>query len=263
MTLIQSKNNHLIEESQPTRTIDELVCSPSVKDSLLLFISEYLNADKLKPHNLKVKLRLLLYGEPGTGKTMCAEVIASILQFPFFYTKLSSLVSKYKGETGANFDRVFNSIRDKKVVLLLDEFEGVSMNRFADDSGYAQESWTIVNTILQTFDRYDGESVIIAATNYRDNVDKAILRRFDEHIYFPLPEVADIQVFMKRLCKKYNFENVNFDDSMIQSVNGLSFALIENIFVNSLKKYILQTKKLSFNQLFIDQCNKSNYQDIV
>jgi len=123
--------------------------------------------------------RLCLYGEPGTGKTQFAEILAEALDRELIVAQASDILNCYVGETEQNLAELFESADPEHAVLLLDEVDS-----FLEDRRNAQRSWerTRVNELLQQMERFPG--VFIAATNLMDGLDPAALRRFDIKLMF-------------------------------------------------------------------------------
>jgi len=141
--------------------------------------------------------RLLLEGPPGTGKTMTASVIASELSLPMYTVRLDSLLSKFMGETASKLRIVFEQVAIQRAVYLFDEFDALGGDRSGNDVGEARR---ILNSFLVLLDAASAESIVIAATNHRTILDRALFRRFDAVLTYTLPSSAQAQsVIRKRL----------------------------------------------------------------
>ncbi len=144
-----------------------------------------------KRYNKKTGGGILLYGLPGTGKTMIAKAIAKDMQASFFPIKCSDLLSKWFGESEGNIKELFDKARQSgKAIIFFDEFEAIGMKR----SGEGNEAMNrVVHELLNQMDGFEENGnhnlVILAATNRPWDVDTAFLRpgRFNRKIYVPLP----------------------------------------------------------------------------
>jgi hypothetical protein len=131
-------------------------------------------------------LSALFSGPPGTGKTMAAEVIANELGFELYKIDLSSVVSKYIGETEKNLNRVFAESRDANVILLFDECDALFGKRTEVRDAHDRYANIEVAYLLQKMDEHDGLSIL--ATNLRQNLDSAFTRRLTFTVEFPFPD---------------------------------------------------------------------------
>lgn len=118
----------LFEIIESDITLNEVVLPVSQKTILDQIIEEQKNADKLIKHNMAPVNRLLLCGPPGTGKTMTAKALGHELGLPIAYVRLDGLVSSYLGQTSTNLRKVFDSVKNQRVILFLDEFDAIAKN---------------------------------------------------------------------------------------------------------------------------------------
>jgi hypothetical protein len=133
-------------------------------------------------------LTVLFAGESGTGKTLAARVVAGAAELDVYRVDLSSLFSKWVGETEKNLERVFRAAESANAVLFFDEADVVFGKRTeASDSAdrYANLETAF---LLQRIEDYEG--VVVLATNLRSNIDEAFIRRLDLVVDFPPPDVA-------------------------------------------------------------------------
>jgi len=130
-------------------------------------------------------IKALFCGDPGTGKTLAAEVIAKELGLPLLRVDLARVVSKWVGETEKNLDLVFVEARDSHAVLFFDEAEALFGARGDVRHGTDRYANLEVSYLLQRLEDHDG--LVILATNLRDKIDPAFMRRFHAVIGFPRP----------------------------------------------------------------------------
>ncbi|MGE5186599.1 MAG: ATP-binding protein [Acidobacteriota bacterium] len=130
-------------------------------------------------------LKGLFTGEPGTGKTLAAEVVANELGLPMLRVDLARVVSKWIGETEKNLDQVFNEARDSHALLFFDEAEALFGARGDVRHGTDRYANLEVSYLLQRFEDHSG--IVILATNLRDKIDPAFMRRFHVVVGFPRP----------------------------------------------------------------------------
>lgn len=128
----------------------------------------------------------LFAGDSGTGKTMAAEVIANDLGLLLYKIDLSSVVSKYIGETEKNLRALFDAAERTSAVLFFDEADALFGKRSEVKDSHDRYANIEIAYLLQQIERYDG--IAILATNLRQNLDEAFTRRLDFLIDFPFPE---------------------------------------------------------------------------
>jgi adenylate kinase family enzyme len=134
-------------------------------------------------------VNVLFAGQSGTGKTMAAEIIAADLGLELYKVDLSTMVSKYIGETEKNLDRVFTAAREANAILFFDEADALFGKRSEVKDAHDRYANIEVGYLLQKMEEYDG--VVVLATNLRKNLDDAFVRRLHVAIDFPMPEEPD------------------------------------------------------------------------
>lgn len=131
----------------------------------------------------------LFAGPSGTGKTMAADIIAADLGLELYKIDLSTVVSKYIGETEKNLDRIFTAAREANAILFFDEADSLFGKRSEVKDAHDRYANIEVGYLLQKMESYDG--IVILATNLRKNMDDAFVRRLHVAIDFPFPEEVD------------------------------------------------------------------------
>ena len=147
------------------------------------------NQQLLSDENLRRKLtpgfRVLFYGPPGTGKTLTATLLGKQFDKDVYRIDLSQVVSKYIGETEKNLERVFIKAEHKNWILFFDEADALFGKRTNVQSAHDKYANQEIAYLLQRVEDYAG--LIILASNFKNNIDDAFLRRFNSIIHFPLP----------------------------------------------------------------------------
>lgn len=139
----------------------------------------------------------LFSGEPGTGKTMAASVIASELGLELVRIDLSAVVSKFVGETEKNLSKIFDEAQDAHAMLLFDEADSLFGKRTELKSAQDRFANLEVNYILQRMETFDGISVL--TTNAENAIDPALQRRLNFRIRFPEPELEERALLWRQL----------------------------------------------------------------
>jgi len=131
-------------------------------------------------------LNILFCGPPGTGKTMAAEVIARELHLDLYRIDLSQVVSKYIGESEKNLDRIFTAAESSNAILFFDEADALFGKRSEVRDSHDRYANLEISYLLQKMEEYRGTSIL--ATNLRQNLDEAFMRRLQAVVEFPFPD---------------------------------------------------------------------------
>ncbi len=175
----------LLTVTYPQNILADLALESSVRVRLDRVLLEQRQGDRLRSHGFHPLRRLLLVGPPGTGKTMSAHVLAGELRLPLFLIRLDGLITKFMGETAAKLRLIFDALSETRGVYLFDEVDALAGERASvNDVG---EIRRVLNSFLQFLELDASESLIIAATNHPQLLDRAMFRRFDAVVEYPLP----------------------------------------------------------------------------
>lgn len=221
---------------------DDLIVTEETREKLVSIIMENKSAKNLHAYGFQPETKILLCGPPGTGKTLSARVLSNEIGYPFAYVHFDSVVSSLLGQTATNLRKIFDFIETGKFVTLFDEFDIVGKRR--DDPHEHGEVKRVVNNFIQMLDRYAGSSIILAATNHQHILDKAIWRRFDDIIYFDLPDhFRRRQLFEKYLRVMRREERVR-PGELAEITSGYSAADISQTCAKALKRSIICGDKI-------------------
>lgn len=228
-----------IQRIEPRFSSRDILLSHENLELFVSLIQEFRQADRLRRHGLPARSKLLLCGPPGTGKTLCAEVFAAELGLPFFHVRLDSLISSYLGETASNIRKTFEFARRQPCVLFFDEFDALARSR--SEAGEHNELRRVVNSLLIFIEQISPSGFLIAATNLDQHLDSAIWRRFDEVIWFELPDKGMIVKYLEHAFRnsKIAFDPAVFSEELL----GYSYADLEKLCVQTLKNSILDGSK--------------------
>ena len=139
----------------------------------------------------------LFSGPSGTGKTMAAEVIANELDLDLYHVDLSSIMSKYIGETEKHLRRIFDAADESGAVLLFDEADALFGKRSEVNDSHDRYANLQVSYLLQRMESYRG--VAILTTNMKQAIDTAFLRRLRFIVLFPFPDAAQRQLIWRHV----------------------------------------------------------------
>ena len=164
---------------------EQPIFESGISQRIQRFLEQHLAGEKLLANGLEPPSSLLVIGEPGVGKTLLARHLACLMGRKLVVLDLAAAMSSLLGKTGQNLKMMLSFARENPTVLLLDEFDAIAKRR--DDSSDLGELKRIVNVLLKELEDWPYHSLLIAATNHPDLLDKAIWRRFDEVIEIPIP----------------------------------------------------------------------------
>ena len=176
-------------------------------------------------------LHSLFAGEPGTGKTMSAEIMAKELGLDLYKVDLSTLVSKYIGETEKNLDKIFSEAQTSNAILFFDEADAIFGKRSEVKDAHDRYANIEVSYLLQRMESYDG--VVILATNLRANLDEAFTRRLHFAIEFPFPEPVDRERIWRVTFPKQTPVSDDVDFTVLSKRFRLAGGNIKNIILAS------------------------------
>ena len=228
----------ILEKLTSDYTFDNLVVNQFVKEQLNLFVKEHELQEILKKFDLPIANKVLLHGPPGCGKTLASYVLAGELRKMMVVVNLGAIVSSKLGETSKNLAKIFRQAASEDCIIFIDEFDSLGKVRdYSQDHG---EMKRVVNTILQLFDYLPQTSIVIAATNQKDMLDNALLRRFDLSISFDLPNDKQIKKLVDLTLKKgqFKFDKQRNVPRIVKEAIGLSFYSIQKTLVTSIKRSI-------------------------
>ncbi|MER5932596.1 ATP-binding protein [Streptomyces sp. NPDC002054] len=194
-TVIRGRGGSAVRSIVPRRTVDDLVL-PEVQLNQILEIA---SASRAWPRIAETwgfarrsahgGVKALFTGEPGTGKTMSAEIVTGMLGLELLKVDLAQIVSKWVGETEKNLEAAFRQAEESHAVLLFDEADSLFGKRGEVKHGTDRYANLEVGYLLQRLEASDG--LVILTSNLKDNIDPAFTRRFHFVVHFPRPTTAE------------------------------------------------------------------------
>lgn len=227
----------LIEVFKPRIDLKDMILAPGVQEALNKLIKEQKSWELLKKHNLSPRRKLLLTGLPGTGKTMTAQAIAGELGLSVYIIRLDGLMSKYLGESIAKLRMIFDAMEDHRAVYLFDEFDSIGSHR--DKGQDIGEIKRVLNSFLINIEKDQSNSIIIAATNLPESLDKALFRRFDDVVNYPLPDLKQIIDTIKKTIKGFSFSKKPNYTKIAELALGLNYSEVTKACEEAIKEMIL------------------------
>lgn len=180
--------------------------------------------------NRGLGINALFSGESGTGKSMAAEVIADALNLDLYRIDLSSVVSKYIGETEKNLRKLFDTAEDSGAILFFDEADSLFGKRSEIKDSHDRYANIEINYLLQRMEAYSGLAIL--ATNSKEALDKAFIRRLRFIVDFPFPGLEQRKEIWQTIFPSNAPVDQNLDYDRLGKLN-LTGGSILNIVVNS------------------------------
>lgn len=234
----QTALDGLVTVIEPDIDLDDVIRDTNLDDRISQILRSWEEIWAL-PDGISPISKVLMTGPPGCGKTMTAMAIANRLKKRIAYVSIGNLFSMYFGQTGSNVNRIFDYVSKNGLMLFLDEFDSLGRDRSLEDIG---ESKRIIGSVLQNIDNYS-HLMIIAATNRPDDLDKAIVRRFDITVRFGLPDADGRKRMIASLMERY-LNDIRYDlDGMTIRTVGMSFAEVKSFLESLIRSVLLKTGK--------------------
>jgi DNA polymerase III delta prime subunit len=191
--------------------------------------------------------RALFYGPSGTGKTLTVSLLGKEFNRPVYRIDLSQIVSKYIGETEKNLEKVFIRAKNKNWILFFDEADSLFGKRTNTRSAQDRFANQGVSYLLQRIEDFNG--IVILASNYKNNIDQAFIRRFNNIITFSKPSYKErLKLWQTALPKSMKLEeNIlskianTYDLTGAQIVNAITYTCLQAV---DNKTKVISTKNL-------------------
>ena len=203
------------------------------KEELIEIVDFLKTPEKFTKMGAKIPKGVLLYGKPGTGKTLIAKAIAGEANVPFISMSGSEFVEMFVGLGASRVRKLFEKARKlAPCIVFIDEIDAIGARRTGNSGGESENNQTL-NQLLVEMDGFSSEETIIvlAATNRPEMLDKALLRpgRFDRQITIPSPDIRGRLEILKIHAKdKKISDNVNLE-SIAEDTAGFTGAELANI----------------------------------
>ncbi len=226
-----------LQEVPSHKRFEDLVLPEPVMKMTESFIEEQFRCDLLRSYGLEPRHKVLLIGEPGTGKTSFAEALSDRLMMPLYMVRYDALIGSYLGETAMRLRQLFDYVCTRKCILFFDEFDTIGKER--GDKQELGEIKRVVSSLLLMTDSLPSYTIVIGASNHAELLDRAVWRRFQIRIELPMPNTKDIEVFLRRFESKYGFSFDSDLNSLSSSLKGNNYGDIENFALSVMRRYIL------------------------
>jgi SpoVK/Ycf46/Vps4 family AAA+-type ATPase len=206
-----------------------------------------------KPESIKPDKGILLFGPPGTGKTLLAAAAAGSLKATFYNVKISSIISKYVGESSKLITSLYDSARKHAPsIVFIDELDSITMSRDDDQSEASRKVLASLLTELDGFQDKKSDKLILtlSATNTPWNLDDAVLSRFPKRIHIPLPDRKACQEIIKIQTKGLDISKIDLERIGDECVKGrYSGRDLQNVCREAMKSMTQRVNKDIFDNI--------------
>lgn len=253
--------NEIEYKSSSNMKFDDVAGNYEAKESLMEIVDFIKNPEKYSRFNAKMPKGILLYGSPGTGKTLMAKALAGEAGVPFYAVSGSDFVQVYAGLGAGRIRTLFNKAKKSgKSVIFIDEIDAIGKRRMGGNMRGSDEGDRTLNALLTEMSGFaeDSGTVVVAATNRIDTLDSALLRpgRFDRQIEVMLPDRnARRDIIRLYLSDKRAEKNINID-SIADMTVYFSGAMIENLIneaaLLAIRRNSYEIKSEHINQAYLE-----------
>jgi SpoVK/Ycf46/Vps4 family AAA+-type ATPase len=228
----------LLSASFPKVRLADLVATASITRSLQGLVDEQKRRDRLRAFGQAPSCRMLLVGPPGSGKTFTAAALAGELHLPLMTIRLDSVITRYMGETAAKLRLIFDQVASSRGVYFFDEFDALGGRRTADND--VGEMRRVLGSFLSFLEEPNStDSIVVAATNHPELLDRALFRRFDEVIAYALPDRDSIVRMIGDRLGTYRPARIAWV-KIVEAAKGLSHADLARAVDQVIKHAILR-----------------------
>lgn len=252
------RGRDFVTEIQPRRRLDDLVLAENCRKPVLEMVEEQHRADLLRAYGLEPRHRVLLVGPPGTGKTSLAEAIAEAIGVSLFVVRYEAIIGSFLGETAGRLRRVFDYARTTPSVLFFDEFDAIGKER--GDTHETGEIKRVVSSLLMQIDDLPSYTVVVAATNHPELLDRAAWRRFQLRLEMPMPEPKQMAAYLDTFFSRYDQSLGKSAFTIASRLGPVSFADIEGFCLDIARRYILSSGEITLKSIVDDQLHIRNQQ---
>lgn len=245
------RGRDFISEIVPRRRLEDIVLPRLARQAVQELIEEQCRADVLRAHGVEPRNRVLFVGPPGTGKTSLAEAMAEAVAVSLFVVRYESIIGSYLGETAARLKRVFDYARTTPCVLFFDEFDAIGKER--GDIHETGEIKRVVTSLLMQIDELPSYTIVAAATNHPELLDRASWRRFQVRVSLPMPSQKELAEYLESFISRFGESISQSPQTLAKSLGAISYADAEQFCIDVRRRQILAMGEKTLNAILADQ----------
>ena len=224
---------------QPSRSLDTVVLSDTVRDEVTAFLEEWRFRETLAEAGLSPRNTVLLYGPSGCGKTILAEAIATAVGLPFGIVQASAVHDSYRGASSRNLDTIFAFAKATPCVVFFDEADSMATERQAGARDSGKEDNRLVNSLLTALDGLVDRSIVLFATNFLSEIDGAVSRRIAMTLKLDRPDSASIRAMVELMERRLPVLAETEFHHLVAQMDKPSFARIEQVALDAARRVVI------------------------
>ncbi len=230
----------ILEGGHRDERFRDIVLRDDVRFLLERIITENRSRGRLERFGVSPRRRLLFHGAPGCGKTLAAAVLAGEMGLPLMTVRFDALFSRFLGATAVHLRAIFAEMPRRSGVYFFDEFDAVAKAR--GDSQDVGEMNRVVTSFLQLVDADVSGSILVAATNHVELLDRAVFRRFDVIVPFDPPDRSQL---VDLLCLRLGAVGLRSEEAehLASRLSGLSFADVVRVCDDAVRTMALHDRE--------------------
>jgi SpoVK/Ycf46/Vps4 family AAA+-type ATPase len=246
-----SRGRDFITEVMPQRRLEDIILPPASRRAIDQLVEEQQRADLLRAHGVEPRHRILFVGPPGTGKTSLAEAVAEAVTVPLFVVRYEAMIGSYLGETAARLKRVFDYARTTPCVLFFDEFDAIGKER--GDIHETGEIKRVVSSLLMQVDDLPSYTIVVAATNHPELLDRAAWRRFQIRLSLPLPTHKNLTAYIETFAARFDEPLGQPASTIAKRLGRISYAEAEDFCLELRRRKILSADEKNLKAIASEQ----------
>lgn len=225
-----------LSQSKASTRLKDVTLRQATRRALETLVIETQNGALLSSKGIRRRSKLLFVGPPGCGKSFTAQAIANELNLPLFVVRFDAVIGSFLGQTAIHLREIFRFASSTPCVLLFDEIDALGKQRGSHlDVG---ELDRIVIALMQELEFLQTNGIVIATSNLPNNLDRALWRRFDLVLQFPVPNRTELVAYVRKVSAKFGLRPTQIAQRHITTAR--TFADAEKLIEAEARRVVLE-----------------------